>query len=221
MLVSIYANQDSYVTNEEGYENSNFGTSSDLWVGEDPMGTCEYIGYFGFPLNNAIPSGDIITAVTFNFYVYGYYESAGGNYSLSSFTTPWNENTITWINKPSATNGVGSGRIPYTYGQWLTTDVHDIIPVLNSQRPNGYVSLKMSMYGPSAASINCGAYRAYLSVAHGTLSFQDRLAISTSQGTINKRVSNVMLAPLQGPINKQVLGIKMAIAQGAINKTII
>ena len=46
------------------------------------------------------------------------------------------------------------------------------------------------------------------------------IRIVASQGSFNKAVTRIQIAPLEGSINKEVTGVQIAPAQGSINKRI-
>lgn len=103
-LATSFTNSDAYVY--DGASTTNYGTSTSLVVRNDGTGYCRGT-YARFPLaalDSLLTSGSD-TKVKLVFHVtYGAEKVSEVSWTVCSVAATWNENTITWSNKPSYTS---------------------------------------------------------------------------------------------------------------------
>ncbi len=112
---SVMATKDAHV--DESNPDSNYGSSNTFYIGRGLSGKL-YESYFYFPLND-IPDDDAEISID----ILAVYEDM--SLTVTLITENWNENSITWNNKPT------HGEIITTFyvaaAQFYTIDVSDYI----------------------------------------------------------------------------------------------
>jgi hypothetical protein len=212
MIKSIDSNQESYT--EEENPTTNFGSSSNVFVGFESGGIFDHFGWFGFDMAS-VPVGATISAVTFNFTINAS-SSTGGNFELRDFTDVWDEDTITWNTQPTVTNAVvGSLSLSALESGAKSISTPDLISIINGLRPSGQLSIRGDFGLGLSFAIEASSI--FLDITHDL----GNIKISPDEGSIDKAVTRVFIANDEGSINKQVIGIFIAPDEGAIDKQVL
>ncbi|MGC9397451.1 MAG: DNRLRE domain-containing protein [Anaerolineae bacterium] len=121
----FYAVADTMVA--EGYPNSNWGTSEDMWAGYDaslnPDGK-RVRALVRFDLS-AIPSGTPINQATLWLYLRRSYDVPDQWRTITTYraTASWAERGVTWNTRPYYSGAYGSASIKHATWGWYTFDV--------------------------------------------------------------------------------------------------
>lgn len=145
VTIQIYPSDNTEV--KQDFPNSNFSTSTYLESRDEPVASYDYMSFMKFALNQ-IPTGATVTSAKLNLYVYflGVNNSnAGVTSNVHLASSNWSESTLTWNNKPSAGDLIGT--INMTSIGWKTLD---ITSTLNSWR-NGTIDNYGLRFFPTSA----------------------------------------------------------------------
>lgn len=123
VTIQIYPSADAEV--KQSAPNSNFGNSTYLESRDEPVAAYDYASYMKFALTQ-IPTGATVTAATLKLYVY-WLGVNGSNTGVTSnvhlAAADWDENTLTYNNKPAA--GTLVDTMSMTSVGWKTLDITD------------------------------------------------------------------------------------------------
>lgn len=130
---TFYPTDDVYI--DMNNPNNNQGSDVDLKISNRYGATPDWERDLLFKFDiSSIPSGTIIDSATLNIFYYQYLDTnpAGRELTLYRITSNWNEDSVTWNNRPNlAAEITSSSFVPGFPGVWMewevTTDVQDFI----------------------------------------------------------------------------------------------
>jgi len=160
-----YPSDDAFVL--KNCSNTNYGSRADLIVGRHVVNG-RYQTYLKF--NLSLLSGSIIDSAALKLYKSGY-STDTSNVNLYRITKDWDEETITWNNKPSnystviSSTSVKSGGIWYT---WTGEEFKDLIQGWVDGTYDNYGMVLMTSYGGDyefySKEYFLSSYRPYLEI---------------------------------------------------------
>ncbi len=114
----------------EGYPTSNFGSTTDMWVGYDH---CEVSGkvtrsLLRFDLS-AIPAGTSISSARLYLNLVNSCDIGERTHTATVYrvSSTWSAGTVTWNNKPAYAEAYGSSAIPSRTWGWYSFDVTNLV----------------------------------------------------------------------------------------------
>lgn len=113
----IYPTQDAYVYQDK--KNTNYGTATTLKIRD--YGSVDFISFIKFALTD-IPTGATITEAYIDTYITATDFSASTGCDIKRANADWDENTLTWNNKPDPTGGSITTFECNAVG-WVETDI--------------------------------------------------------------------------------------------------
>ncbi|MBN1261058.1 MAG: DNRLRE domain-containing protein [Anaerolineae bacterium] len=113
----------------QGVANTNFGNTTDMWVGYDHCdGGLVSRSLVKFDVS-AIPAGAQISGATFSVYLINSCDIGERTHTLRSYrvTGSWSESTVTWNNQPSVGESYGSVAVPSLSWGWYSLNVTNLV----------------------------------------------------------------------------------------------
>lgn len=153
---------DAQVRDWVGYGDTNYGTSTGMYVGYD-LDTGTFRSFVRFDLSS-IPSGSTINSASFNAYVDGV--SGSPTIDVYRVLSSWGEHNITWNNQPDVEEVPTVSRV-VSYddeGEWISWDVTELVRAWLAGTPNHGLSLWGPTGGWARFNTRETAYTPYLLV---------------------------------------------------------
>jgi len=119
---SFNASRDSYVSSLN--PTTNYGSATSLWVGNSfffiSVRRETYLAFNSL----TVPAGHPVSSASLELYLYDA-PSSSRTYHIHRLNGNWNENSITWNNRPDSSNSTSDGSVGSgtTNGAWLSWDV--------------------------------------------------------------------------------------------------
>ncbi|GAG36202.1 unnamed protein product, partial [marine sediment metagenome] len=133
----------------EGYSNTNFGSTSDMWAGYD-----EYLSPYGRTARSliqfdvsTIPFGTTISNASLRVFLVYSWDFPSTSRTITTYrpNSTWSESIVTWNNHPSPVESYGSASVTHLSWGWYSFDVTNLVQGwVNNSIPNYGIMLRGS-----------------------------------------------------------------------------
>jgi len=146
---------DSYIYEDPNHGDDNYGSSALMKIGEDAAGKVwKSLMWINV---SPLPSSKDTTSVKLKFFVYDVNNLGGAEYirlGVKRITETWNEDTVTWNNKPAAA-GFSGGTVVINSTGWKEVDITDLY---NSWKDGTYTNYGFYLEIESSSVTTLPAY---------------------------------------------------------------